>query len=392
MDNKYKELFDKITPRMSDDELLNAVLDRKAENMGNSNEKKRFGRKAILIPAVAAAVMLSTTIGVSAAYDWNIPAAIADIFGKNAEEIPDGVSFKDFNFATVGGKELTDVFKFDGGEVQMKGVAADPHSMMLFYDVVFDDAVPEEKREKLGVMHTIADLQLYVDYNRVLNAAGTADDPAFSQEWSWKHIHMATEQHTLYLGSEDNIAHYCLKHAVSGASLAGRNVTLEIEKLTKDENGDFVYGGSREEYTVDLGFVDDSNSLDIYKDNEITLSTGAKGNVSHIQLTPFSVCFRVDWGEQAVESPDENGNIAANTINVNDIYNEFKIKLKDGTVMDAKAFRPFEDGNKRSSYYTETADGGNTSYAQDPMFEWLYPVDVADVEALIVGNTTISVN
>lgn len=382
MKKRYNALFDKLAPQKSDEELLYAVLDRKAENMKNS---KHFAKKVIIIPAAAAA-LLCTTVGVSAAYEWNIPAAIADIFGRNSENIPAGVNFKDFNFTTVGGKELNDVLKFDGYEVQMKGVAADPHSMMLFYDVAFDNETPEETMEKFKVMHAIADLGLFVDYNRNLSAARTSDDPVFSKEWSWKHIHMTTQEKKLYLGSDGNVAHYCFKYAVSGASLAGRSVSLEVGNL-----GALVAdGGERIEHTVDLGFVDDSNSLDIYKDNEIALSTGVKGNVSHIQLTPFSVCFRVDWGEQHVELPDENGSISANAINVNDIYNEFKIKLKDGTVMDANAFASFAD-NKDHDYTTENTDG-NSIYAQDPIFEWLYPVNVADVEALVIGTTTISVN
>ncbi len=382
MDNKYKELFDKLAPIRSDEELLRAVLDRKAETMKNG---KHFMKKAIIIPAAAAA-LLCTTVGVSAAYEWNIPAAIADIFGRNSYKIPDGVSFKDFNFTAVGGRELNNVFKFDGYEVQIKGVAADPHSMLLFYDVAFDNETSEETIEKFKAMYAIADLQLFVDYNRNLSAAGTADDPAFSKEYSWKHIDMAHQQRNLYLGSEGNVAHYCFKYTVTGASLAGRSVALEVGDRSV-LNSD---GAKRADYTLDLGFVDDSDCLDIYKDNEINLSSGVKGNVSHIQLTPFSVCFRVDWGEQRVEDPDENGNVSAGALDVNTIYNEFKIKLKDGTIMDAKAFRPFEDGADRS-YTKESSDSGEV-YAQDPIFEWLYPVNVSEVEALVIGNTTISLN
>ncbi len=382
MDDKYKELFDKLAPIRSDEELLRAVLDRKAETMKNG---KHFMKKAIIIPAAAAA-LLCTTVGVSAAYEWNIPAAIADIFGRNSDKIPDGVSFKDFNFTAVGGRELNNVFKFDGYEVQIKGVAADPHSMLLFYDVAFDNETPEETIEKFKAMYAIADLQLFVDYNRNLSAAGTADDPAFSKEYSWKHIDMAHQQRNLYLGSEGNVAHYCFKYTVTGASLAGRSVALEVGDRSV-LNSD---GAKRADYTLDLGFVDDSDCLDIYKDNEINLSSGVKGNVSHIQLTPFSVCFRVDWGEQRVEDPDENGNVSAGALDVNTIYNEFKIKLKDGTIMDAKAFRPFEDGADRS-YTKESSDSGEV-YAQDPIFEWLYPVNVSEVEALVIGNTTISLN
>lgn len=382
MKKRYNALFDKLAPQKSDEELLYAVFDRKAENMKNS---KHFAKKVIIIPAAAAA-LLCTTVGVSAAYEWNIPAAIADIFGRNSENIPDGVNFKDFNFTTVGGKELNDVLKFDGYEVQMKGVAADPHNMLLFYDVAFDNEMSEESMEKFAAMYAIADLSLFVDYNRNLSAAGTSDDPVFSKEWSWKHIHMATQSHKLYLGSDGNIAHYCFKYTVSGASLSGRSVTLEVgnmESLASD-------GAERTNYTLDLGFVDDSDCLDIYQDNAITLSTGVKGNVSHIQLTPFSVCFRVDWGEQPVESPDENGNISANALDVNAIYNEFKVKLKDGTIMDANAFGTFGNGAERS--YTTESPNGTSVYAQDPIFEWAYPVNIADVEALIIGTTTVPIN
>ncbi|MDE7361312.1 MAG: hypothetical protein K2N38_05210 [Oscillospiraceae bacterium] len=403
MENKYKELFDKITPRMSDDELLSAVLDRKAENMGNSNEKKRFAKKAVIIPAVAAAALLCTTVGVAAAYEWNIPAAISDIFNMNSDKIPDSVSFKEFNFTTVGGRELDDVLKFDGYEVQMKGVAADPHSMLLFYDLVVDDAnaLDDESMEKISAMYSELDLSLFVDYNRRPNAAGTPDDPVFSQEWSWKHINIGTIDHNLYLGSEGNIAHFCLKHAVLGASLAGKNVTIEAGGLGKGDDGSLAYNGSeRAEYVVDLDFVDDSSCIDIMVDNEITLSEGIKGKVTHIQLTPFSVCFRVDWGEQPVETPDENGNISESALNRDTIYNEFKLKLKDGTIMDADAFRSFEDGADRSYYkegYTDRDENGvvissREIYAQDPIFEWLYPVNVEDVEALIIGTTTVPIN
>lgn len=382
MKEKYNALFDKLTPIRSDNELLNAVLDRKAEKMKNG---KHFAKKVIIIPAAAAA-LLCTTVGVSAAYEWNIPAAVADIFGRNSDKIPEGVNFKEFNFTTVGGNELNDVLKFDGYEVQMKGAAANPHGMMLFYDTVFDSEMSEEYLDNFAAVYAIPDMSLFVDYNRNLSAAGTSDDPVFSKEWSWKHIQMATEYHNLYLGSDGNTAHYCFKYAVSGASLAGRSVTLEVGDMNKLSSDD----AERQNYTVDLGFVDSGNSLDIYRDNEITLSTGVKGNVSHIQLTPFSVCFRVDWGEQAVETPDENGNISANALDVNTVYNEFKIKLKDGTVMDADAFGTFAKGARRD--FTADSTDGITVYAQDPLFEWAYPVNVADVEALIIGNTTISVN
>lgn len=389
MKERYNALFDKLAPVRSDDELLQAVLDRKAEKMKHSNH---FLRKAIIIPVAAVSLALCTTVGVSAAYDWNIPAAIADIFGKNSDKIPEGVSFKDFNFTTVGGRELSDTFAFNGGEIALKGVAADPHSVMLFYDVTFESEVSEETREKLGGLYFVADLSLYVDYRRNLAAAGTDDDPVISKEYSWKHIDMKHRQQTLYLGSEGNTAHYCIKEATSGASLAGRSVTLEVGRLSIDENGEVTYGANdtTREYTLDLSFVEDSGCVDIYEDHEIALSSGVKGNVSHIQVTPFSVGFRVLWDEQRVEAPDENGNVSAGALDVNTIFDEFKIKLKDGTILDETAFRPFVDVENRT-FKSQTNDAGVEVYAQDAIFEWLYPVEVSEVEALMIGTTTVPI-
>ena len=93
--------------------------------------------------------------------------------------------------------------------------------MLLFYDVAFDNETSEETIEKFKAMYAIADLQLFVDYNRNLSAAGTADDPAFSKEYSWKHIDMAHQQRNLYLGSEGNVAHYCFDRRVAGGAECG---------------------------------------------------------------------------------------------------------------------------------------------------------------------------
>lgn len=394
MENKYKELFNKISPRMSDEELLNAVLDRKAVNM---NEKKRFNKKAIIIPAVAAAVVLGTTIGVSAAYEWNLPAAISDIFGKNSENIPDGVNFKDFNFAAVGGKELTDVLKYDGYEVQMKGIAADPHHMLLFFDVVTDDPDIEiNDGEALAVMpHIYTDFLSMAEYYHREGAAGTEDDPYFLPvEESLKKIIGGGQGDNIYLGTEGNIAHYCYKEYDFGVPQTGKSQEMDFEYTYKvDANtGDFLEYISKTptgedvlKYTINLDFFDDSQSIDILRDTEVTFSDGLSGTLTHMQITPFGLCIKVNWGELDVTREDIGSVIGT------EVFDEFKIKFKDGTVMDNSAFE-FSAGEPRSSKITGGDGTEHTIYAHEAKFEWLYPVNVADIEALIVGNTTVPVN
>ena len=393
MENKYKELFDKISPRMSDEELLSAVLDRKAVNM---SEKKRFNKKAIIIPAAAAAVLLGTTVGVSAAYEWNLPAAISDIFGKSAEEIPDGVSFKDFNFTTVGGKELNDVLKYDGYDVQMKGIAADPHHVLLFYDVVLNDPSLVNDGEALGVSPFFyTDFLSRAEYFHREGAAGTEDDPyLMSLEEGWKKISGGGQGKWMFLGMEGNVAHYCWKEYSFGDSWTGKSKEMDFHMAYKvDANtGEYLEGLSKTEsdkdkqkYTVKFDFFDDSQSRDIMPDTEVTFSTGLTGKLTHFQVTPFGICIKVDWGELDV-SPDDIESVVGM-----EIFDEFQIKFKDGTIMDNSAFE-FYEGEPGSDGRPDENGIERYKYAHEAMFEWLYPTNVADIEALIIGNTTRPVN
>ena len=56
MKNRYKKAFDEISPMRSDEELLRAVLDRKAENMKIT---RKIGKKAIAIPVAGSARRIS---------------------------------------------------------------------------------------------------------------------------------------------------------------------------------------------------------------------------------------------------------------------------------------------------------------------------------------------
>lgn len=388
MKEKYNALFDKLAPIRSDEELLRAVLDRKAVNMSNSNEKKKFGRKAIIIPAVAAAVLICTTVGVSAAYEWNLSAALSDIFSKSAEKSPDDVTFKDFNFQMIGGKELNDVLKFDGYEVRFKGVSADPHNMILFYDVVMDDLdLKNADKEEIGISAFVkSDIDFYNYYRFQQGAAGTSDNLAMiSSEESGKKIKGGINERNVFLGSEGNVAHFYLKVLFKGYTCTGKNITINMGNSFD----------ALKEYDINFDFFDDSGSLDYMTETAITLSNGETGNITHVQVTPLSVCFRVSWGNTPVDWENNGESTDPSALSAEQVYNEFSIKLKDGTVMKANSFLSHEDGADRAfrTHKHRYEDGSEiVEYSQEPAFEWLYPVSVSDIEALIIGTTTVPIN
>lgn len=85
--NNYKRLFEQISPRESDEELIRKAMARKEESMKNDkNKSKHFlHRKSFLIPAVALLVLSAATISVGAATDWGYIEAFRNMFAKSYE-------------------------------------------------------------------------------------------------------------------------------------------------------------------------------------------------------------------------------------------------------------------------------------------------------------------
>lgn len=76
MRENYKKAFDKLAPKRSDDELLKAVLGKAENNM----EKKRFNKKAIIVPVAAALALTVGTVGAVAAINSE---HLRGLFGGN---------------------------------------------------------------------------------------------------------------------------------------------------------------------------------------------------------------------------------------------------------------------------------------------------------------------
>ncbi len=76
MRENYKKAFDKLAPKRSDDELLKAVLGKAENNM----EKKKFNKKAIIVPVAAALALTVGTVGAVAALNAE---HLKGVFGGN---------------------------------------------------------------------------------------------------------------------------------------------------------------------------------------------------------------------------------------------------------------------------------------------------------------------
>lgn len=87
MRQEYNRLFDKITSERSDKELFEEAI-RKAENM---KQKKKLGKKAVIIPIAAAMTVIIGGVGVGAAFGFE---PLTNLFGGNqslASEIQSNV-------------------------------------------------------------------------------------------------------------------------------------------------------------------------------------------------------------------------------------------------------------------------------------------------------------
>ncbi len=147
---KYKELFDKITPPKTDDELLREVISRKndAVIMSKASPKKRPSR-AVMI-AAAAAVTASvgiTTVGASNGWDFTrlFEGFYSDVLNDYPWYVDTGI---DRQVLTADlsemGVDLDKTVDFGYGTVTFKGAVADSNVVMLMFDLcVSDDTLRE---------------------------------------------------------------------------------------------------------------------------------------------------------------------------------------------------------------------------------------------------------
>lgn len=357
MENQYKRLFDSIAPIKSDEELLKAVLDRKAEKM---NPKKKFSKKAILIPAAAAALLGTTAIGVSAAYQWNLPAAFEDLF-RNRYEAYNGIEEAGprrdaFDFSVIG-KELFLYYNFDKFDVAIRGIAADEHSVFLLYDVDFaedfDYALADGEEWFLN-LRPVTDLSWVKSYD---------GNMAPSVYWQNRLINM-----------EGGRAHCCSTINVSGISLQDRALVYSFDGLVRSsgDNKDTV-GVEEKKFSVDMDFWLSKNSVKLRPNEAVTLAGGETGKVDYIGLSTFGLELHAEWDDPSLGGENMCEKLkSAVTVN-----------YKDGTTSDSSAFTAGYVGSSGSTWNSKE-DG----YSSSVLLSWLYPVYMEDIESVTIGDKT----
>lgn len=151
MKREYNALFEKAAPRMSDDELFNAVLSsRKGKFTMKNNEnksKKRFS-KAVVIPLAAALALGATAVGAVAVYNRSVSEEYArvlqqdewarqELVDKDGNEIDENLKAVNNGLYDRLNIELNKTFECDGFTIEFPGAIYDGEAMLIFYNVTF---------------------------------------------------------------------------------------------------------------------------------------------------------------------------------------------------------------------------------------------------------------
>ncbi len=339
MKNEYKRLFDRITPVRSDDELLRAVLDRKAEN--NMGEKKKVLRKAVVIPAVAILAVGATTIGVSAAYNWNITDAFNSMFshrvedrvsraedrGKTTEATDMNSVIGTFDFEKYG-KILEDqVYKGEGFTFSVNGLTASPDTAYVMYSIEFDDSFAYGITEEDG----------WTSWMPRFTTFGLKLDGQFAR----------LGYHYGAYETVGNRVDGCIQINPHDTTFEGKTLNLEFESIMRsqlDDEGMFV-----EEQTVPFEFTANipmdfemnDNSVEIEPNYEMDLGEYGKAVLSDIKVTAFKVTYTVSTDYENLDRVAET--VGDAVFNYGDIE---CVTLKDGTEIKVDGACGSYDANK----------------------------------------------
>lgn len=378
MENRYKELFEKIAPPKSDDELLSAVLDGKADSMGIN---KKSNKKAIIIPSLIAAALCATTIGASAAYNGDLSAAMSDamrnIFGKKTESRPTDQNFGEFGFEQLQGKELNDVIDCGKYKIEIKGITADKYTAFLLYDIVFG----EDFDYKLAYGEEWCALWYQTNYNDWANDFKQGNQPlpgGYSKNE--------------FLSMDGNIAH-CYTELTNGIPLQDKTMKLISKGLYHSSVNNPVDG---EEIGCDVEILDTlsitfdfdtlSNSRTIEPNTKITSDELGDGKVVYLSASPFGFVMNFVWedGDKMCEYVHMSNNGHEKWVNALDL----KIMFKDGTEKDINAFE--EDG--ASNFVSYRDDHTITKFETALFPHWKYPINVDEIESIIICGKTFMIN
>lgn len=360
MRNQYKKLFDGFAPVREDEELFKAVLGRKAE-------KKKGISKKIFIPVIAAAVLGTTAIGASAAYQWNHAQAIEQTFEENSTT----VDYPTFDLYKLGGKELHEEIRGDGFTLKTIGISADEHSAYMFYDIIFDEDFD----------YSLSENEVWMcGFCPRLEVSWVAEywGPELEYRDSRPHPHIGSGSGGT-IGSEGNVIHMHTVFDITGITLPGKTLNYELYGLYRYNTmmGKIVGDDLVEDIItlpVDIDF-ETVKTITVAPNERIGYGNGDTGTIEFIQLSPFTLNIDASVDNykfvdtEEVILYDTNGKFKVDSPTKDAILASLKVKFKDGTVKDINAF---------------------CACSGDLM--WEYPVNIDMIESVTVCGCEVKIN
>lgn len=354
MKNQYKKAFDAISPIRSDEELLRAVLDRKAENM---NTTRKIGKKAIAILVAAAVVLGMTVVGVGAAYQWNLSAAFEGLFRDRSERLGEKAD-PGIDFSRLG-TEIGQSFEGEGYTLTVDGVVAASETAYFIYTIRFGEDFPYDYRHQ----------DIYG------NATGWFDWDIefFGLEFSlngepWKPgLKMDSIDHRWI---DEQTMQSAFRVDSYGIPLENKTLTLTIDDISRSRIEKHV---PVEEQSVECGFSVDVNldekmfykSVTVESNVSITLDGIGGVVITEVEVSPFRVNYIVisDDGREVDDMDLWYALIHRGAV---------VIILRDGSIIETDTTRDHQ------------ADGGVRMIVDSK-----YPVDPAEVASVRIGDTVI---
>lgn len=154
---KYKNLFDRITPPKTDDEMIKLVLSGGTEALpilAESSPKRRSFRKPAFFAAAAAALAISITAA-GASCGWDFSKLFEGFYSRISSEaqgyvdsgIKSQTSAADLSQMGI---DLNKTVDFGSGTVTFKGAVADRNTVMVMYDLSLNERALDEYHSKFG--------------------------------------------------------------------------------------------------------------------------------------------------------------------------------------------------------------------------------------------------
>lgn len=376
-----KQCYDEESPaveKKSAEDIKTAVLSRIEEDRPM---KKNINKKAVIIPAIAAAVICSMTV-VAGANGWSLKTAISGLFNEDKN---DGSAFYGYDINGVGSKKIDQSFERDGYKINMVGVVADKHTSFLLYDLIIDEG-HVFKNDLIEHTYSVEDSACLTVWDTYESYSKLIDDhleknrlPNGNYDFEEFNVtQLVTNNMDIVLEQDGNVYHCAHRYDIKPLSLDGNELSFDLNGISLVPVNDkiFVETNVRDTVTIKYDFVNDSEDILIdinkaftFEDETYTLNT--------VELTPLSVYLRISQPKEVIESEDMD-KFADNSIKIRD---DVMLRLKDGSITDSEVL------------FWDKHTGGNATNQNGVIFSnihlmWKHPVNIDDIESITIGDTT----